>query len=418
MKDELWLKRIQRRLDDYSEPLPAGGWERLEKELPGRSTARRPTLVPRRWQRWAVAAVLAGVLVLTGVYMLDREVPHSLPSDDLARSTNNVEADPLPVPVAPAERLAEALPTAYPPAPIRHPASQATTPEPTEDKTRERLTQAQEKGERLPTGERETTREPATERPRKQKSTTLPDANGGLLAQSEPVRRPSAWMLGISVGNSALSGNAAGRGEMRPTAQSAPGTGVTNLDLPATSNGLISIPDGQELIFKNGVPYLQSRRKAVISATHRQPVSVGVSVRKNLPRHFSVETGLVYTYLSSELLYENAAAYVDQRLHYLGIPLRANWSFVDKTRFQLYLSAGGMMEKCVYGKTGSATTTVGPLQWSVMASVGAQYNLSKRVGIYVEPGLSYYFDDGSDVMTIRKDNPCNFTLQAGMRLSY
>lgn len=32
--DELWLKKIKERLDDYSEPLPDTGWERLEKVLP------------------------------------------------------------------------------------------------------------------------------------------------------------------------------------------------------------------------------------------------------------------------------------------------------------------------------------------------------------------------------------------------
>ena len=53
-----------------------------------------------------------------------------------------------------------------------------------------------------------------------------------------------------------------------------------------------------------------------------------------------------------------------------------------------------------------------------MAAVGAQYNIGKHLGIYLEPGIAYYFDDGSALPTIRKDNPCNFTLQAGVRLSY
>ena len=33
MEDELWLKKIKDKLEDYSEPLPVAGWERLEKEL-------------------------------------------------------------------------------------------------------------------------------------------------------------------------------------------------------------------------------------------------------------------------------------------------------------------------------------------------------------------------------------------------
>ena len=66
------------------------------------------------------------------------------------------------------------------------------------------------------------------------------------------------------------------------------------------------------------------------------------------------------------------------------------------------------MEKCVYGKLGHEKQTVKPVQWSVLGAVGAQYNLSRRWGLYVEPGVSYYFDDGSPVQTIRK----------GLRLSY
>ena len=58
-----------------------------------------------------------------------------------------------------------------------------------------------------------------------------------------------------------------------------------------------------------------------------------------------------------------------------------------------------------------------PLQWSVMASVGAQVNFSRIASIYIEPGVAYYFDDNSGVMTIRKDHPLNFNLQLGLRFN-
>ena len=92
---------------------------------------------------------------------------------------------------------------------------------------------------------------------------------------------------------------------------------------------------------------------------------------------------------------------MEQKLHYLGIPLRVNWNFVDTRKFSVYLSAGGAIEKCVYGKLGDEKQTVDPVQLSVLGALGAQYNLSRRWGLYVEPGLSYYFDDGSKVQTIR-----------------
>ena len=54
-------------------------------------------------------------------------------------------------------------------------------------------------------------------------------------------------------------------------------------------------------------------------------------------------------------------------------------------------------------KIGTESETVKPVQLSVMGAVGAPYNISNRVGLYVEPGVSYFFDDGSSIQTIRKE---------------
>lgn len=166
------------------------------------------------------------------------------------------------------------------------------------------------------------------------------------------------------------------------------------------------------------MPYLQRREKKIADIDHKQPLSFGVSVRKNLAKGFSVESGLTYTYLASDVRYEGSSEKISQKLHYIGIPVRVNWNFVDAKNFTMYVSAGGAIEKCVYGKIGTESETVKPVQLSVMGAVGAQYNISNRVGLYVEPGVSYFFDDGSSIQTIRKENPCNFTLQAGIRLTY
>ena len=49
---------MEKRLDDYSEPLPVSGWERLEKDL---SVSKPPVAGKRRiipFRRWAVASVV------------------------------------------------------------------------------------------------------------------------------------------------------------------------------------------------------------------------------------------------------------------------------------------------------------------------------------------------------------------------
>ena len=56
MKNEdKWIQDIRNRMEDYSEPLPAGMWEQLESELD------TPKVIPM-WRKWQAAA--AAVLVL------------------------------------------------------------------------------------------------------------------------------------------------------------------------------------------------------------------------------------------------------------------------------------------------------------------------------------------------------------------
>lgn len=240
-----------------------------------------------------------------------------------------------------------------------------------------------------------------------------------LPEKNSSGRDAKGWAVGLSVGNTG-GFSLANEGEANVMSDYMPGSPIYggNVDLSSTANGIVTIPDGQELVFKDGMPYLQRREKKIADIDHKQPLSFGVSVRKNLAKGFSVESGLTYTYLASDVRYEGSSEKISQKLHYIGIPVRANWNFVDAKNFTMYVSAGGAIEKCVYGKIGTESETVKPVQLSVMGAVGAQYNISNRVGLYVEPGVSYFFDDGSSIQTIRKETPCNFTLQAGIRLTY
>ena len=86
-----------------------------------------------------------------------------------------------------------------------------------------------------------------------------------------------------------------------------------------------------------------------------------------------------------------------------------------------------MAEKCISGKLNtkelsgkdiSEDVSVKPLQWPLNGALGAQYNITPKMGIFVEPGVVYFFNDGSKVETIRKETPFNFNLQLGLRISY
>ena len=163
---------------------------------------------------------------------------------------------------------------------------------------------------------------------------------------------------------------------------------------------------------------------------HHLPVRVGASVKYALTDRWGIESGLVYTMLKSELTSgsENYYYATEQTVHYLGVPLKANFIVWQNERFKAYVNGGGMMEIPLSGKSvtnyvnrGSATeqerddVNIDRLQWSVSGAVGFQYNFNDNIGIYVEPGVGYYFDDGSDVLTVYKDKPFNFNLQVGVR---
>lgn len=168
------------------------------------------------------------------------------------------------------------------------------------------------------------------------------------------------------------------------------------------------------------------------STEHYQPVSFGLALSVGLGDRFSLETGADYSCLVSDMSSgtEENRYDIRQTLHYVGVPLRARYSFWKPGGFDLYMTAGGKVEKCVGGTTStsyvvkssvSSSTkdriTVDPLQWSVGASLGIGYRFNGLVGIYLEPGVSYYFDNGSFVETVYRERPLNFSLGIGLRFN-
>ena len=165
---------------------------------------------------------------------------------------------------------------------------------------------------------------------------------------------------------------------------------------------------------------------------HYQPFSIQLLVSRQLNNRLSVETGLSYTQLKSTYTTGIPAAHVlnQQRLRYLGIPLRLRWQWYNKSRLSFYTSAGAMWELPVRSKLNVQHVTDGqvifqrdetldvPHQWSTTLGVGVQYDLTPHLGIYMEPSLQYFFDDGSDLKSYRTEHPLNVTLPLGIRLHW
>lgn len=163
---------------------------------------------------------------------------------------------------------------------------------------------------------------------------------------------------------------------------------------------------------------------------HRLPVRVGINVAYRLTDRLSVESGVSYTRLSSDMKdgTKNNYSSGSQKLDYIGVPLNVKYRAFGYRRLSVYASAGLLTEKCVSGKTTHEYVISGekkkheaedvaakPWQLSVNAALGAQFDVLRNVGVYVEPGVSYYFDDRSPLSTIYKEKPLNFNLNMGVR---
>lgn len=424
---ELWMSKLKEKLADYSEPAPAFGWEELEKEL--MPPVEKKIYPYRRWIMAAAAVILLAVVSSVSLYFLGTPMadeirhiqtptlaasPDALPGvnqpdvqgtkinpvlrpvikDRLAKNETNNGARKTNIAQQGTEdkQLAKTENSEVPTAVSKDNLKDETAKQPEEvNDTQEKQTNSVQEKQ---------TNKNKPRRPSGKDKLHLPIAN-------TPVKK-GTWSMGLSVGNAGGASAEIGSGASHY---------MSRVSMLSVSNGLMAIPNDQKLVFEEGVPYLR-KVNDIVDIKHHQPISFGLSVRKSLAKGFSLETGLTYTLLSSDAKLGDSERSIEQKLHYLGIPLRANWNFLDKRFFTLYVTGGGMVEKCVYGKLGSEKETVKPLQFSVSGGVGVQVNATKRVGVYVEPGVSYFFDDGSSVQTIRKENPFNFNMQAGIRLTY
>ena len=156
---------------------------------------------------------------------------------------------------------------------------------------------------------------------------------------------------------------------------------------------------------------------------HHQPISVGMQVGFHLLPKLKLSTGLVYTKVSSDFIsgVSDTRTVSTQDLHYIGIPLNLSYSVWEYKGLHTYVTAGG--EGAVNIKNHAETdgevkeSKRDKMQWSTKASVGIQYDFIPQLGVYVEPGMKYYFDNGSQIENIFKDKKLNFNIQFGLRFN-
>lgn len=412
-------------MEDYSEPLPDGLWDKLETELEEQN---KPKVIPL-WRRWQAAAAVLILLVSSLTYWF-----WSSPEADFQNQQLAVEVKDTPLPenrpiqdqvtaevAMPGKSEPEMKLTASTDVVLEQAVRKVSVEE---EKTDEVIVEEPEK-EESKTIKNETLTETAdTQVQQKKRLRASREADRERMKQNaeeakSKSTRSSGFSLGVGAGNTPYGSLSTFDGMGSFVARSAYYVS-SDLNMAPVNNGGLAY---SQILLENAAQSPQT------SVKHHMPVTIGFSLDWNLDKNWTLETGLNYTLLSSDIR-SGSKSYVEetQKLHYVGIPLKIRRSIWQNKWFSVYASVGGAVEKCVSGRLESVTVTNGgnrtsertslevdPLQWSVAAAAGAQVNFTSRLGLYLEPGVAYYFDDHSGVETIRKEHPFNFNLQLGLR---
>lgn len=180
---------------------------------------------------------------------------------------------------------------------------------------------------------------------------------------------------------------------------------------------------------------LQPVKEQPIKLEHNQPLSFGFAVNKKINDRFSIETGIVYSYLRSRAksaVNSNYKLRDSQHLHYLGLPLSMNIKLAEWKKLNLYSSLGGMIQKDFYGRMYTVRSIENlnlyeltkknieqdHPQYSLNGSLGMSYPIYNKLSLYSNFGVSYYFHTNNKYETIYSDRKWIFNLNVGLKFGF
>lgn len=164
-------------------------------------------------------------------------------------------------------------------------------------------------------------------------------------------------------------------------------------------------------------PIYASPRVNLVDVLHKRPLCVGLSVRVPVWERFGITTGVEYSYYHSVFTYVNSEKQT-QNVHYLGIPVRLDWTAVSSRWFDVYLGAGVKGDICIGASfAGVSVGNDGPA-FMLLGAGGVQFNATRYLSLYVEPEISWTVPSGRRVLdTYNTEHPWMFSVATGLRIN-
>ena len=152
-------------------------------------------------------------------------------------------------------------------------------------------------------------------------------------------------------------------------------------------------------------------------STHCFPIKAGLSSRLPLTDKLFLTAGLEYSFYRSKYNMSYSGEKW-QRVHYLGIPVRLDWVFASHSLFDVYLGGGMRGDFCLNASLAGKDIKKDRPGLSLVGVGGVQMNATKRLGLYVEPELSWMIpNENNTLVTYRSEHPLMFSVSAGIRIN-
>ena len=191
--------------------------------------------------------------------------------------------------------------------------------------------------------------------------------------------------------------------------------------LAAVTSAVFSADTKPEIIpisdSENPHGFTAQKDKPTGASTHCFPFKMGVTARIPIRGKLYVTTGLEYSLYQSSFIY-SVSGEKRQTVQYLGIPLRLDWLIASGKLLDVYAGGGFQGDFCVGAGFDGAGIQKDRPSLSIIGVGGIQMNMTKHLGLYVEPELGWRIPSGENVLqTYRSQHPLMFSVTAGLRIN-
>lgn len=422
---------VKSKLADYKKEVPPSGWENLESSL---FAAKKTNVLHTRWLASTLTAVAAALI---GVFFILQNTNNELPiqtaeyqTTPLATPTKNKKEKALITKQnrTKAEESATTLfadntssarkkvSTLIKPSKVKESSLNISTDTFPEDENAEQASSSKELS-------KESSRYDNIDEETKQQMIQdfINDGKGSFKDVDETVVTRNKSKVAISL---------SGRSGLSSSQQS--------YSLPTTLRASLSESYSSYTMQKMKAYNDEVEVTPESEVTHRQPVSFGILTSIELTQKLQLETGITYTYLSSETINKSDDFRNSEKVqfNYLGIPLNLNYTVLSVNKLNLFVTAGAMIEKDISGtikyndekknslfnseyvnEKSSKINQKNP-QFSLAGGVGMTYPIYNKAKLFGKVGGRYYINANNEYKTYYSDEKFGLDIQVGIKFNF